>query len=156
MRTTDKQVQTIFARLLEVSGLPGNEDEATARGLDRFLAMEYAREFGGYRLIMVKIGSYSHAGAFGGNGSEARLKASEMYTRIKSLIDGIDFASSFVVRECKHEQLIDLSGMGVINFYCGKCGAHFFRGANSPARAYSKKEWDLYVELEPTKSHDNF
>ena len=56
--------------------------------------------------------------------------------------------NKFTDSYCKHPDIRNLSGMGIINYYCPDCKCHFYKGVNSGSlKKYTEKEWDKYVEL---------
>lgn len=89
---TKKELYSAFERLAELSGYATTEEQARAKSQPYFLYMEYNKVYGGYRIVLTKIDTHGHAGAFGGNGSEGRLNSREMYTKIHGIIQGILFA----------------------------------------------------------------
>lgn len=65
-------------------------DQAKKMGLDKYLYLEYAAIYGGWRIVNVGINNGAHYGAFDGNGTEPRLKASEMYIKLRGILAGIE------------------------------------------------------------------
>lgn len=49
-------------------------------------------------------------------------------------------AEKKTLTECKHERKHDLSGAGITNILCLKCGWHLYNG-----REFTKAEWEKYV-----------
>ena len=80
MKTTRKQLNVL---LNEIVNLTGNKN----------LQLEY-NQYGGYRLVNVNPNNGAHCGAFGGNGCEPRLKASEMYNKLHTIIATLEYANS--------------------------------------------------------------
>lgn len=99
MSTSKKQIELALERLSEVSGLPITRDEAQKKGADKFLHAEYANCYGGWRLVMVKLNSGAHSGAFGGNGTEPRMKPQEFYTYLNGLINGVECAKKLQTKK---------------------------------------------------------
>ena len=94
MKTTVKQLKQSFAELAEISGYSTTLEGAKQQGQDKYLFMEYAAHYGGYRIVLVGVSNGGHYGAFGGNGCESRLSKSEMTVKIESLIYGIKHAKT--------------------------------------------------------------
>lgn len=80
MRTTKKQLNLL---LNEIVKLTGNNN----------LQLEYNSIYGGYRLVNVNPDNGAHYGAFGGNGCEPRLKASEMYNKLHTIIATLEYTN---------------------------------------------------------------
>lgn len=80
MKTTRKQLNAL---LNEIINLTGNNN----------LQLEYS-QYGGYRLVNVNPNNGAHCGAFGGNGCEPRLKASEMYNKLRTIIATLEYTNS--------------------------------------------------------------
>jgi len=91
MKTTATQLNNLVKTICDLTGLSNNKEQAISKGQDRYLYLEYASVYGGYRLVNVNVNSGGHSGAFGGSGTEARLKSSEMYTKLSALIAGIEY-----------------------------------------------------------------
>lgn len=91
MRTTEKQLNDLVKHICDLTGKANNKEMAIKNNQDKFLALENAPIYGGWRLITVGVNNGAHYGAFGGNGTEARLKASEMATKLKGIIAGLEF-----------------------------------------------------------------
>ena len=73
MKTTKKQINGL---LNEIVNLTGNKN----------LQLDFNSIYGGYRLVNVNPDTGGHRVAFGGNGCEPRLKASEMYYKLHTII----------------------------------------------------------------------
>ena len=80
MKTTRKQLNAL---LNEIVKLTGNNN----------LQLEYS-QYGGYRLVNVNPDNGAHCGAFGGNGCEPRLKASEMHNKLRTIIATLEYTNS--------------------------------------------------------------
>lgn len=94
MRTTPAQLNNALKDICELTGLSNNKANAEAKNQTKYLALENAAIYGGWRLIQVDVKSGAHYGAFGGNGTEPRLKAAEMLTKLKGIIAGLEFAGN--------------------------------------------------------------
>ena len=93
MRTTEKQLNNLVKVICDITGLSNNRAQAIEKGQDKYLSLEYASCYGGWRLINVGVKNGAHYGAFGGNGTENRLKAYEMYIKLDSIINGLEYNS---------------------------------------------------------------
>ena len=89
-RIKREDLNNLVAEICKQLGLANNPETAKVLGLKKYLFLEYAPIYGGYRIVNVGIDNGAHYGAFGGNGTEARLKASEMAIKLKSILDGIE------------------------------------------------------------------
>ncbi len=90
MKTNRKQLDNLVKEIADKLNLSNNREQAKEKKQKHFLALEHASAYGGYRLINVGVDNGAHCGAFGGNGCEARLKASEMAIKLKSILAGIE------------------------------------------------------------------
>jgi len=92
MRTTAKQLNYLVEEIAQLTGLAMSQEQAIEKGLGSYLYLEYASCYGGYRLISVGLKSGAHYGALGGSSTEPRLKASEMETKLRGIIYGLEYA----------------------------------------------------------------
>jgi hypothetical protein len=88
-RITAKYLNELLAEVGQLSNQPTTEAQAKEMGTDRYLHLEYAACYGGYRIVNVKISNGAHFGAFGGNGCEGRVSASKMAIRLEGIISGM-------------------------------------------------------------------
>ncbi len=93
MRITQKDLNDIVRQIADNLGLATSKDEAIKKGLDKYLALENAAVYGGWRIVNIGVNNGAHYGAFGGNGTEARVKASEMMARLDGILTGIEYAN---------------------------------------------------------------
>lgn len=90
--TKGQILESLLKEIGTLTGLATSSEEAKTKGLDKYLFIENAPVYGGYRLINVKMDSGAHCGAFGGNGCEARMKFQEFKTKLESILDGLEYA----------------------------------------------------------------
>lgn len=90
--TKSQILENLLKEIGQLTGMAVSSDEAKEKGLDKFLFIENAPVYGGYRLINVKLDNGAHCGAFGGNGCEARMKFKEFKTKLESILDGLEYA----------------------------------------------------------------
>lgn len=76
--TKNQLLNALLADLAGMTGQATNEQDA--------------KILGGYRFVNVDIDNGVHYGAFGGNGREGRLNAKMMELKLRSLIDGLEYA----------------------------------------------------------------
>lgn len=88
---TKKDLQYALERIAEIADLSTSKEEATDKGHDRYLHLEYAAHYGGYRLVNVGVKNGAHYGAFGLSGSERRLPAKEMMERLTGIAYGLEY-----------------------------------------------------------------
>ena len=91
---TRTQLNEKLAEIASMTNKAVNEEQAVKMGQDKYLHLEYASAYGGYRVVNVKIGSGAHYGAFGGNGCEKRLSAKLMALKLDNIIAGIKVAAN--------------------------------------------------------------
>ncbi len=87
--TTTTQIANLIADIAKLAGLSNSRQSATAANQTHYLTYENAAVYGGYRLIMVNVINGGHAGAFGGNGSEPRLKPSVFIVKLQGILAGL-------------------------------------------------------------------
>lgn len=80
MKTTRKQLNVLLNGIINLTG-------------NKNLQLEYSAIYGGYRLVNVNPNNGAHYGAFGGNGCEPRLKASEMYNKLHTIIASLEYTN---------------------------------------------------------------
>jgi hypothetical protein len=93
MRTTEKQLNNLVKVICDITGLSNNKKQAIEKGQDKYLSLECANCYGGWRLISVGVKNGAHYGVFGGNGTENRLKAFEMAIKLNGIINGLEYNS---------------------------------------------------------------
>lgn len=89
--TTQKELNGLLCQIGTASGLPVTAEQAKESGAEKYLNLEYAACYGGYRLVRVNVSNGSHSGAFGGSSVETRLKASEMAAYLRGILSGLSF-----------------------------------------------------------------
>lgn len=90
-----KSKKLLNALLIDLAGMTGQAttpEQAKVLGKSKYLFIEYAATYGGYRLVNVGIDNGAHYGAFGGNGTEGRVNAKMMELKLRSLIAGLEYA----------------------------------------------------------------
>lgn len=92
MKTTEAQLNNLVKIICDITCMSNSKAQAIEKGQDRYIALENAVCYGGWRLINVGVNNGAHYGAFGGNATEARLKASEMAAKLNGIINGIEYA----------------------------------------------------------------
>lgn len=73
------------------------EAQAIKRGHDKYLQLEYAACYGGYRVVNVKIGNGAHYGAFGMSSCVKRLSFTEMYHMLSGILIGLEMNKEVLV-----------------------------------------------------------
>lgn len=87
---TRKNLNSTLRQISDLTGEATSKEDAIKSGKDKFLYLEYASCYGGYRLVNVNCKTGAHSGAFGGNGIEGRLNASKMAIKLNSILSGIE------------------------------------------------------------------
>jgi len=88
--TNTQHLNSLLAEIAEITGEATSKEEAKEKGHERYLFIEYAAPYGGYRLVNVGVNNGAHYGAFGGNGCEARLKYKEMVIKLNGILAGLN------------------------------------------------------------------
>jgi hypothetical protein len=91
MRTTTKELNDLVKQLADLTGMSNTREAAIKAGQDKYLLLENAPIYGGWRLVSIGVKNGAHYGAFGGNGCESRLKAYEMAIKLRALIAGLTY-----------------------------------------------------------------
>lgn len=90
MRTTEKQLNDLVKQICDLTGLSNNRKQAIERNQDKFIALENSSIYGGWRLINVGVNNGAHYSVFNFGSSDARVKASEMKTKLNGIIAGLE------------------------------------------------------------------
>jgi hypothetical protein len=85
---TRKTLEALLVEIAQNTNQATSEAQAIEMGKDRYLQLEYASVYGGYRVVNVKVVNGGHSGAFGGNGCEARLSAKKMEINLRGVLEG--------------------------------------------------------------------
>ena len=91
MRTTEAQLNNLVKQICDLTGMSNNKAQAIEKGQDKYLALENAACYGGWRLINVGVNNGAHYGAFNFGSTDARVKASEMATKLRGIIAGLEY-----------------------------------------------------------------
>lgn len=94
MRITTKDLNDVVRQIADRLGLATSKEEAVKKGLKKYLWLENSAIYGGWRIVNVGVENGAHYGAFGGNGTEARVKAGEMMAKLDGILTGIQYAQA--------------------------------------------------------------
>jgi len=89
MKITAKTLNEHLQEIAKQLNLATNRDEAAAKNLTHYLYLDHNSVYGGYRIVNVNIENGGRSGAFGGNGTEARINAKAMYMKLDSILNGV-------------------------------------------------------------------
>lgn len=93
MKTLTK-FQQLDNLLTDIAGVNENlsacEDQAIKRGHTKYLQLEYAACYGGYRVVMVNITNGGHSGAFGLSSACERISFNEMQHFLSGILIGME------------------------------------------------------------------
>ena len=90
MKTSRKILEFLLEAIANKTGQATSKEEAIKKGLDRFLWLDYASCYGGYRLVNVMVFGGGHSDAMGRCSSATRLKASVMETYLRGILTGLE------------------------------------------------------------------
>lgn len=93
MKTTKKEIQRAFDHLAQISGYATTKSEAIERKQDKFMAIDYAPIYGGYRLVAIGVSNGGHYGIFDMSSSGARMKPTEFYNTLRGIAAGIEYSN---------------------------------------------------------------
>ena len=91
---TRKLLNLLLADIATKLNLAIDKETAIATNKDKYLYLEYASVYGGYRVINVGINNGAHYGALGGNGCETRLTAKKMEIKLNAILTTLDLVNS--------------------------------------------------------------
>jgi hypothetical protein len=94
--TNAQHLNQLLADIAEITGEATTQEQAKEKGHERYLHIEYAAPYGGYRLVNVGVNNGAHYGAFGGNGCEARLKYKEMVIKLEGILAGLNCLQTII------------------------------------------------------------
>jgi len=87
--TQAQHLNQLLSDIAEITGEATSKEQAKEKGHERYLYLEYASAYGGWRLVGVGVNNGAHYGVFGGNGCEARLKYKEMVIKLDGILAGL-------------------------------------------------------------------
>ena len=85
-----KQVQNLVEQIASLKGYAISKDEAISKGLQSYIAVEYASHYGGYRVVMVDVSNGGHGGALGESSSCARRSKSKMIDFLQGYLNALN------------------------------------------------------------------
>lgn len=88
---SQKLIQNLVEEIAELTGSVCSQDKAISIGLDHFLTYEYSAQYGGYRLINVKVKGGGRFGTILGNGTMPRQKAKVFILMLEACIAGLRY-----------------------------------------------------------------
>lgn len=94
--TNTQHLNQLLESIAEITGEAINKEQAKEKGHERYLHIEYASIYGGYRLVNVGVNNGAHYGAFGENGCEARLKYKEMVIKLNGILAGLNCLQTII------------------------------------------------------------
>lgn len=94
--TNAQHLNTLLSDIAEITGEATSKEQAKEKGYERFLYIEYASPYGGYRLVNVGVNNGAHYGAFGWNGCESRLKYKEMVIKLEGILAGLNCLQTLI------------------------------------------------------------
>ena len=84
-------LKELLSDLADITNQVTNKEQAILKGKDKYLFIEFASNYGGYRIVNVNIVNGGHSGAFGGNGCEGRVNYKTMEVKLRALIAGVNY-----------------------------------------------------------------
>jgi len=84
-----KQIQKLVEDIAKIAGLPISRQQANEMQKDYFLHIEYARHYGGYRVVNVNVKHGGHSGAFGESASCGRRSKGQMIDFLTGYLNAI-------------------------------------------------------------------
>lgn len=84
-----KQIQQLMEDIAKIAGLPISREQAIEMSATHFLEVEYARHYGGYRVVNVSVNHGGHSGAFGESSCVARRSKKQMVDFLTAYLNAI-------------------------------------------------------------------
>ena len=94
--TNTQHLNQLLESIAELTGEATTREQAKLKGHERFLYLENASVYGGWRLVSVGVNNGAHYGAFGGNGCEPRLKYKEMVIKLEGILAGLNCLNTII------------------------------------------------------------
>lgn len=92
--TKQQYLESLVQDIAQLTGGAASRDEAKEKGLDKFLYIDYASVYGGYRLINVNVEGGGHSGSVMGSSVEKRVTYANFCYGLTALIAGLKFKQS--------------------------------------------------------------
>lgn len=89
MKASKQQLEQLVNEIGSALNLATSKDQAIELGDKKYLYLEYASVYGGYRVVMVNVIGGGHSGALGESSCCSRRRASEMYNFLSGVLTGI-------------------------------------------------------------------
>lgn len=93
-----KNIEKINILLNEIANQTNqatSKEQAQSMNLDKYLFIEYASVYGGYRIVNVGVKNGAHYGALNGSGTENRLNAPKMIDKLSNILNGMQINKQF-------------------------------------------------------------
>ncbi len=84
-----KQINQLLKDISLITSKATSKEEAINKGQNRYLQIEHASHYGGYRLVNVNIETGGHSGAFGESSVVSRRSAKVMMGYLEGLLNGL-------------------------------------------------------------------
>lgn len=94
--TNTQHLNQLLNHIAKITGEATSREQAKEKGHERFLYLENASVYGGWRLITVGVNNGAHYGAFGGNACEPRLKYKEMVIKLEGILAGLECLQTII------------------------------------------------------------
>jgi len=97
--TNEQHLNSLLNNIAEITGEATSREQAIKKGHERYLYLENASIYGGWRLVGVGVNNGAHYGAFGWNGCEPRLKYKLMVTKLEGILAGLNCLQTLINKE---------------------------------------------------------
>jgi hypothetical protein len=84
-----KQIKMLLIEIALLTNEATSKEEAINKGLNRYLAIDFASCYGGYRIVNVNIGSGGHSGALNQSSCCKRMSKKEMINFLSDVLTGL-------------------------------------------------------------------
>jgi hypothetical protein len=102
--TNEQHLNQLLTHIAALTGECTSKDQAKEKGYERYLQLENAPSYGGWRLVNVGVNNGAHYGAFSGNGCEPRLKYKVMVVKLEGIIAGLECLNTLMLPQTHIEK----------------------------------------------------
>jgi hypothetical protein len=82
-----KEIRKLIKDVAVKFSLPTSKEDAISKSQEKYLWMDFASSYGGYRLVMVDVSSGGHYGAFNQSSCCRRMSKKEMVAYLNGLLN---------------------------------------------------------------------
>lgn len=88
-----KNLNSILEDIARVLNVSTSKEQAIEKGQNKYLFIEYARHYGGYRVVNIDVQTGGHSGAFGESPCCPRVSLKVMTKYLEGVLFGVEYNS---------------------------------------------------------------